>query len=44
LAHFIKIAEHRIDELLKDANEISIEIRKDLQIDELNSTLYRRIK
>ena len=44
LVSMIDIAEHRIDKLLKDANEISIEIRKDLRIDELNSTLYRRIK
>lgn len=44
LVGMIGIAENRIDGLLKDANQISIEIRKDLRIDELNSTLYRRIK
>jgi hypothetical protein len=40
----IVIAERMLDELVKDADNISVELRKDLHVDELNSTLYRRLK
>ncbi|MFT3677763.1 MAG: hypothetical protein QM781_17860 [Chitinophagaceae bacterium] len=40
----IQIAERTLDELIKDADDISVELRKDLHVDDLNSTLYRRLK
>lgn len=40
----IQIAERALDDLIKDADNISVELRKDLHIDDLNSTLYRRLK
>ncbi len=36
--------EKAIDELISDADKINILLRKDLHIDELNSSLYKRLK
>jgi hypothetical protein len=36
--------EKAIDELVLEADQISVLLRKDLHIDELNSSLYRRLK
>ena len=40
----IEEAEKMINELIKDAENIGIELRKDLHVDQLNSSLFRRIK
>lgn len=37
-------AEKLINELIKDAEDIGVELRKDLHVDALNSSLFRRIK
>ena len=44
IAKRIDEAEKLIDELIDDADNISVELRKDLHVDALNSSLYRRIK
>lgn len=40
----IEAAEKMLNELVDDADNISVELRKDLHINELNSSLYRRLK
>lgn len=40
----IREIETKIDELVEEADHISDSLRKDLHIDELNSSLYRRLK
>lgn len=37
-------AEKVINELINDAEDIGVELRKDLHVDALNSSLFRRIK
>jgi len=40
----INVIEKVIDELIRDADKINILLRKDLHIDELNLSLYKRLK
>lgn len=44
IAKSIDDAEKRINELIKEAEDISVELRKDLHVDKLNSSLFQRIK
>jgi methyl-accepting chemotaxis protein len=44
IAKRIDNAEKMINELIKEAEDIGVELRKDLHVDKLNTSLFRRLK